>query len=84
MHIAGDLDPPDKGTVAVGGQDVWAMRARERAAFRDGGGPRNPDDLNHAYIASAEARLPSHTAALDRCDRRDEFAALPSRRKASQ
>ena len=34
LHIAGGLDAPDSGTVAVGGQDVWAMRASARAAFR--------------------------------------------------
>jgi ABC-type lipoprotein export system ATPase subunit len=34
LHIAGGLDAPDTGTVRVGGQDVWAMRAGARAAFR--------------------------------------------------
>ena len=34
LHIAGGLDAPDSGTVAVGGQDVWAMSAGARAAFR--------------------------------------------------
>ena len=34
LHIAGGLDAPDSGTVAVDGQDVWAMRAGARAAFR--------------------------------------------------
>ena len=34
LHIAGGLDAPDSGTVAVAGQDVWAMRAGARAAFR--------------------------------------------------
>ncbi len=34
LHIAGGLDAPDSGTVAVGGQDVWAMSASARAAFR--------------------------------------------------
>ena len=34
LHIAGGLDAPDSGTVAVAGQDVWAMRAGTRAAFR--------------------------------------------------
>jgi ABC-type lipoprotein export system ATPase subunit len=34
LHIAGGLDAPDKGTVAVAGQDMWAMSARARAAFR--------------------------------------------------
>ena len=34
LHIAGGLDAPDRGTVAVAGQDVWAMRAGTRAAFR--------------------------------------------------
>ena len=34
LPIAGGLDAPDKGTVAVAGQDVWAMRAGARAAFR--------------------------------------------------
>jgi ABC-type lipoprotein export system ATPase subunit len=34
LHIAGGLDAPDTGTVAVAGQDVWAMSAHARAAFR--------------------------------------------------
>jgi ABC-type lipoprotein export system ATPase subunit len=34
LHIAGGLDAPDGGTVAVAGQDVWAMSAGARAAFR--------------------------------------------------
>jgi ABC-type lipoprotein export system ATPase subunit len=34
LHIAGGLDAPDTGTVAVAGQDVWAMSAGARAAFR--------------------------------------------------
>jgi ABC-type lipoprotein export system ATPase subunit len=34
LHIAGGLDAPDSGTVAVAGQDVWAKSARARAAFR--------------------------------------------------
>ncbi|WP_234825594.1 ABC transporter ATP-binding protein [Mycolicibacter senuensis] len=34
LHIAGVLDAPDSGAVAVAGQDVWAMSARERAVFR--------------------------------------------------
>jgi ABC-type lipoprotein export system ATPase subunit len=34
LHIAGGLDAPDSGTVAVDGQDVWAMSVRARAAFR--------------------------------------------------
>ena len=34
LHVAGGLDAPDSGTVAVGGQDVWAMSTGARAAFR--------------------------------------------------
>ena len=34
LHIAGGLDAPDSGTVAVAGEDVWSMRAGARAAFR--------------------------------------------------
>jgi ABC-type lipoprotein export system ATPase subunit len=34
LHIAGGLDEPDNGTVAVAGQDMWAMSAGARAAFR--------------------------------------------------
>jgi ABC-type lipoprotein export system ATPase subunit len=34
LHVAGGLDKPDIGTVTVDGQDVWAMRAGARAAFR--------------------------------------------------
>jgi ABC-type lipoprotein export system ATPase subunit len=34
LHIAGGLDAPDTGTVAVAGLDVWAMSAGARAAFR--------------------------------------------------
>lgn len=34
LHIAGGLDAPDSGTVAVAGHDVWAMSAGARAAFR--------------------------------------------------
>lgn len=34
LHIAGGLDAPDRGTVAVAGRDVWSMRPGARAAFR--------------------------------------------------
>jgi ABC-type lipoprotein export system ATPase subunit len=34
LHIAGGLDAPDSGTVSVNGDDVWAMSAGARAAFR--------------------------------------------------
>lgn len=34
LHIAGGLDRPDSGTVAVAGQDMWAMSVGARAAFR--------------------------------------------------
>jgi ABC-type lipoprotein export system ATPase subunit len=34
LHIAGGLDAPDSGTVAVAGEDVWAMSTGARAAFR--------------------------------------------------
>ncbi|OBF21719.1 macrolide ABC transporter ATP-binding protein [Mycobacterium sp. ACS4331] len=34
LHVAGGLDEPDRGTVAVAGRDVWSMNAGARAAFR--------------------------------------------------
>jgi ABC-type lipoprotein export system ATPase subunit len=34
LHIAGGLDEPDNGMVAVAGHDMWAMSAGARAAFR--------------------------------------------------
>ncbi|SBS77636.1 putative Phosphonate-transporting ATPase [uncultured Mycobacterium sp.] len=34
LHIAGGLDAPDSGTVAVTGQDVWSMSTGARATFR--------------------------------------------------
>jgi ABC-type lipoprotein export system ATPase subunit len=34
LHIAGGLDAPDTGVVAVNGQDVWSMSTGARAAFR--------------------------------------------------
>jgi ABC-type lipoprotein export system ATPase subunit len=34
LHVAGGLDAPDSGTVAVAGQDVWAMSTGARARFR--------------------------------------------------
>ena len=34
LHVAGGLDAPDTGTVAVAGHDLWTMRAGARAAFR--------------------------------------------------
>jgi ABC-type lipoprotein export system ATPase subunit len=34
LHIAGGLDAPERGIVAVNGQDVWSMSSGARAAFR--------------------------------------------------
>jgi ABC-type lipoprotein export system ATPase subunit len=34
LHIAGGLDRPDAGRVAVAGQDVWTMSSGARAALR--------------------------------------------------
>ncbi|MDA4106407.1 ABC transporter ATP-binding protein [Mycolicibacterium holsaticum] len=34
LHIAGGLDAPDRGTVAVSGQNVWSTSTAARAAFR--------------------------------------------------
>jgi ABC-type lipoprotein export system ATPase subunit len=34
LHVAGGLDTPEGGTVSVAGQDVSAMSAGQRAAFR--------------------------------------------------
>lgn len=34
LHVAGGLDEPDRGTVAVAGEDLWRKKAGERAAFR--------------------------------------------------
>src|ERR1700759_5364106 len=34
LHVAGGLDAPDNGTVAVAGQDIWAQSTGGRAAFR--------------------------------------------------
>lgn len=34
LHVAGGLDTPDSGTVAVAGEDLWKMRRGARAAFR--------------------------------------------------
>ncbi len=34
LHIAGGLESPDNGTVAVAGTDLWSMRPGARAAFR--------------------------------------------------
>jgi ABC-type lipoprotein export system ATPase subunit len=34
LHVAGGLDAPDSGTVAVAGQDMWSMSPGARAAFR--------------------------------------------------
>jgi len=34
LHVAGGLDAPDNGTVAVAGQDIWAQSTGRRAAFR--------------------------------------------------
>ncbi|RDH78747.1 ABC transporter ATP-binding protein [Mycolicibacterium moriokaense] len=34
LHVAGGLDAPDSGTVAVAGRDVWSMSTGARAAFR--------------------------------------------------
>ena len=34
LHIAGGLDAPDSGTVAVNGRDLWTLRTGARAAFR--------------------------------------------------
>jgi lipoprotein-releasing system ATP-binding protein len=35
LHVCGILDPPDRGTVTVGGVDVWSVSERKRAAIRN-------------------------------------------------
>ncbi|WP_280357252.1 MULTISPECIES: ABC transporter ATP-binding protein [Nocardia] len=34
LHVAGGLDAPDSGTVTVRGEDIWALSATARSAFR--------------------------------------------------
>ncbi|WP_306361722.1 ABC transporter ATP-binding protein [Nocardia sp. CC227C] len=34
LHVAGGLDAPDGGTVTVRGEDIWALSATARSAFR--------------------------------------------------
>jgi ABC-type lipoprotein export system ATPase subunit len=34
LHVAGGLDAPERGTVAVTGRDLWSMSTGARAAFR--------------------------------------------------
>ena len=35
LHICGILDPPDRGTVLVGGVDVWSVSEKRRASIRN-------------------------------------------------
>ncbi len=35
LHVCGVLDPPDRGTVNVGGMDVWSVNESRRAKIRN-------------------------------------------------
>lgn len=35
LHICGVLDPPDRGTVTVGGVDTWSVNESRRASIRN-------------------------------------------------
>lgn len=35
LHVCGVLDPPDRGTVSVGGTDVWSVNESRRAKLRN-------------------------------------------------
>ncbi|MFO8183289.1 MAG: ABC transporter ATP-binding protein [Candidatus Aegiribacteria sp.] len=35
LHVCGILDPPDRGTVTVGGVDAWSVNETRRAAIRN-------------------------------------------------
>jgi len=35
LHVCGVLDPPDRGTVSVGGTDVWKVNESRRARLRN-------------------------------------------------
>ena len=64
LHIAGGLDAPDSGTIAVAGQDVWAGRIapRRNRVIRmpcaslgkrtDGGLSRFGSDVSHGTVTA--------------------------------
>jgi lipoprotein-releasing system ATP-binding protein len=78
LHVCGILDPPDRGTVTVGGVDVWSISESKRASIRnsDLGFVFQFHHLLDEFTLLENVAMPSMLAGYSRKDSLEAAASL--------
>ena len=78
LHVCGVLDPPDRGTVYVGGMDVWSVNESRRAKIRNSnlGFVFQFHHLLEEFTLLENVAMPSMLAGRGRRDSLDASAEL--------
>jgi lipoprotein-releasing system ATP-binding protein len=78
LHICGILDPPDEGTVEVGGVDAWSVHESRRAVIRNRslGFVFQFHHLLEEFTLLENTAMPSMLAGISRRDSLDRARAL--------